>query len=276
MSGFARIAFSVSLVLTGLSGPALAGQYTKGPWKFTLDEAKGTLSVSHAKLGVVLQNARLEVSQSGRLVASSQWTVADRGASAIAITAKAPAAATWEFKTGENAIDVSTAAAGSVISAAAPATAQRITARLAEPDKMQSKIAGKEIDYTGFPMEERFYIPPDSAEVMFLALGPVDALNVHGLFDRPTDIAIRFAADSRLSRDPADAQLLRVVQPLSASTSLLSLMPDYYVKVLGNPRYVPLDDKIHKTAATGWNHWLAFFRDVNEPVSYTQLRAHET
>src|SRR5690348_11027849 len=116
MSGFARIAFSMSLVWAGLSGPALAGQYTKGPWKFTVDEAKGTLSVSHAKLGVVLQNARLQVSQGGRLTASSQWTVADRGASGIAITAKAPTAASWEFKTGENAVDVSTSAAGSVIS----------------------------------------------------------------------------------------------------------------------------------------------------------------
>src|ERR1019366_2077071 len=108
MSAFARLFFSVSVVLSVLSGPALAGQYAKGPWKFTVDEAKGTLSVSHAKLGVVLENARLEVRQSGRLTPTSQWTVADRGAAGIAITAKAPVPATWEFKTGETSIDVST------------------------------------------------------------------------------------------------------------------------------------------------------------------------
>ena len=188
MSASTRFFFYVCVVLSGISGSAMAGQYTKGPWKFTVDEARGTVSVSHAKLGVVLENARLEVRQSGRLTASSQWTVADRGnwAAGIAITAKAPIPATWEFKTGETSIAVSTGVSDSAIVASAPATVQRIPARLAEPDKMQSKVAGKEIDYTGFPMEERFYIPPESAEVMFLALGPVDALNVHGLFDRPT------------------------------------------------------------------------------------------
>ena len=58
---------------------------------------------------------------------------------------------------------------------------------------------------------------------------------------------------------------MQLVTPLAGGTTLIALMPDYYVKVLGNPRYVPLDDRYHPTVvATGWNHWLAFFRDVTE------------
>ena len=264
ISEFARIIFSLSIVSVCLPYPAAAGWYSKGPWKFTVDEAKETISVSHATLGAMLQNARLEVRQSGRLVPSSRWTVADRGTAGFAITAKAPVAATWEFKTSETSIDVSTGVSDSVISAAAPAGVQRIPARLAELGKVQSHITGPEIDYTGEATEERSYTPPDAANVMFLALGQVDALNVHGLFDRPSDIAIRFAHTSRMTRDPADPQKMQVATPISGSIALVSLMPDYYVKVLGMPRYAALDDKLHPTAPTGWNHWLAFFRDVTE------------
>ena len=30
------------------------------------------------------------------------------------------------------------------------------------------------------------------------------------------------------------------------------------------PNYVPYDDTYHTSAPTGWNHWLAFFRQVTE------------
>ncbi len=264
MSAFTRIVMCLSFVMACLPGPAAAGQYTKGPWQFTVDEVNGTISVSHTALGVVLENGRLEVRQGGRLAPSSQWTVADRGVDGIAITAQAPVPATWEWNTSESAIDISTGVNDSAIFAAAPATVQRIPARLAEPGKVQSHITGPEVDYTGETTEERSYAPPDAPNVMFLALGPVDALNVHSLFDRPTDVAIRFADASHLTRDPADAQKMQVVTPIAGSTMLVSLMPDYYVKVLGMPRYVPFDDRYHPAAATGWNHWLAFFRDVTE------------
>jgi hypothetical protein len=254
----------IAAVLLLSVGPALAGTYAKAPWTFTVDEAKGTLSISHARLGVVLENARLEAPQGNRLAPTTGWTVADRGAEGIAITAKSPAAVTWEIRTSENAVEVRSAAAGTRIAAVAPATAQRIPARLAEPGKMQSKMVGKEVDYTGSPMEERWYTPSENPHVMYLALGPVEGRNVEGLFDRPTDIAIHFAKGSGLVRDAADQWKMRLTTPITATTALVSLLPDYYVKVLGNPRYVPYDDTYHKTAPTGWNHWLAFFRDVNE------------
>jgi hypothetical protein len=175
-----------------------------------------------------------------------------------------PTPATWDFRTGENTIEVRTSAVGTLLIALAPASPQRIPARFAEPDKMRVQTVGQGVDYTGEPTEERSYIPPDSPHVMYLALGSVDSSNLHGLFDRPSDIAIRFAGASRLSRDPGNSQRMRVTMPLGDSTTLISLIPDYYLKVLGMPRYVPLDDTNHKTAPTGWNHWLAFFRDVTE------------
>lgn len=264
MQKFGQIVCLFSLVSFLSVGSGFAGTYAKAPWSLTVDEAKGTISISHARLGVVLENARLQVRQGDRLVPSTGWTIADRGAEGIAITAKAPAAATWELRTAENAIEIRTTAAGSALAALAPAAAQRIPARLAEPGKVQVNKSPARVGYTGEDTEERSYRPPDAAHVMYLALGPVDARNLHGLFDKPTDIAIRFADGSRLVRDSADQWKMRVATPISGSTTLVSLMPDYYVKVLGTPRYVPYDDSYHKTAPTGWNHWLAFFRDVNE------------
>jgi len=269
------------------SGEAPAPPSQKGPWSLEVEEEKGIISIRHAKLGVVLNNARLHVREGGKLVPSTGWTVADRGAEGMVITAKAPVSASWEFLTTENGIAVRTAAKGSVITAIAPATVQRIPARLGEAEKMRvqvtvpaavleesDKIKLKEwkvtptvVDYTGEPCEERAYTPPDAPHVMFLALGPVDSLNVHALFDRPTGIALRFADASRLTRDPADAQKMQVVAPIVGSAPVVSLIPDYFVKVCGMPRYVPLDfgdDSYHPTAPTGWNHWLAFFRDVTE------------
>jgi len=241
-----------------------AGEYRKGPWSLTVDESKAILSVSHARLGPVLTGVRLQIRQGNGLVPLTGWTVADRGAEGLAVMAKAPSPAAWEFRTAEDSIEVRTVVSGTVVTATAPAGTQRIPARLAETGRMRVHQVGKEVDYTGEPLEERSYIPPDSPHVMYLALGPVDSRNLHGLFDRPTDTAIRFADGARLSRDPRDPQTMQLTLPVAGSTTLVSLISDYYVKVLGMPRYVPLDDSCHKTAPTGWNHWLAFFRDVTE------------
>jgi hypothetical protein len=255
----------IALLLIPLLVPSsYAWEYRKGPWSFSVDENKGILSVSHTRLGPVLTGIRLQIRQGNDLVPLTGWTVADRGAEGLAVTARAPSPADWEFRTAENSIEVRTAVSGMVVKAAAPAGMQRIPARLAKAGRMRVHQVGKEVDYTGEPMEEKSYIPPDSPHVMYLALGPVDSRNLHGLFDRPTDIAIEFADGARLSRDPRDPQTMQVTLPVAESTILISLIPDYYVKVLGMPRYVPLDDTYHKAAPTGWNHWLAFFRDVTE------------
>lgn len=254
----------VLLLLLLLVPSTYAGEYKKGPWSFRVDESKAILSVSHTRLGPVLTGVRLQSRQGNGLVPFAGWIVTDRGAAGLAVMVKAPSPAAWEFRTTENSIEVRTAVSGTVVTAAAPAGTQRIPARLAETGRMRVHQVGKEVDYTGEPMEERSYIPPDSPHAMYLALGPVDSRNLHGLFDRPTDIAIRFADGARLSRDPRDPQTMQVTLSVAGSTTLVSLEPDYYVKVLGMPRYVPLDDTYHKTAPTGWNHWLAFFRDVTE------------
>jgi hypothetical protein len=240
-----------------------AGEYRKGAWTLVADESRGSLSVSHNRLGAVLTDVRLQIRHGNALVPLTGWTVADRGDEGLAVTTGTPSPVSWEFRTAEDTIEVRTAAAGTVITATAPAGVQRIPARLAEAGKMRLHQVGKEVDYTGEPLEERSYVPTDNPHVLYLSLGPVDSRNLHGLFDRPTDIAIRFAG-ARLSRDPRDPQTMQLTLPAAGSTPLVSLIPDYYVKVLGMPRYVPLDDTYHKTAPTGWNHWLAFFRDVNE------------
>ena len=163
-----------------------------------------------------------------------------------------------------NQITVRSSAANSVIAGIAPAPVSRFPARIADPDRVQSFLSNENTDYTGAKLYEKMYVPAEASHVMYLALGLVEARNLHALFDRPSDTVIQFSARSRLKRNLKDSTRMEVSIPVSGETVLVTLVPEYFTKVLGLPRYVPYDDTYHKTAPTGWNHWLAFFRQVTE------------
>ena len=92
------------------------------------------------------------------------------------------------------------------------------------------------------------FLPARNPEVMYFALGQVSASTLHGLFDRKSDTAIRFSAETRMTRDPKDADLLDLTMPVPGNT-LVRLLPDYYAKTLGVPFYAPFDDSRFKRAA---------------------------
>ena len=187
-----------------------------------------------------------------------------RSTDLLAVTTGNPAASTWEFVVAPSGIAVRSSAANSVIADIVPAPVSRFPARIAEPAKMQSFLSDEDTDYTGAKLYEKMYVPGEASHVMYLALGLVEARNLHALFDRPSDTAIQFSARSRLKRNLKDSTRMEVSIPVSNRTVLVTLVPEYFTKVLGLPRYVPYDDTYHKTAPTGWNHWLAFFRQVTE------------
>ena len=99
---------------------------------------------------------------------------------------------------------------------------------------------------------------------MYLSLGLIESSNLHSLFDKQTNTAIQFSSKAELTRLPEDQSFIQIKVPVEGGQNLIELIPDYYTKVLGMPTYVPYDDTYHKVAPTGWNHWLAFFRQVTE------------
>jgi hypothetical protein len=118
---------------------------------------------------------------------------------------------------------------------------------------------------TGYDLREKSYIPEINGDVMYTALGLVDSLNLHCLFDRKMDTVIQFPRESRLTRNKEKNNLMDLVMPIVHNTEI-RLMPEYYTKVLGMPSYIYIDffDKYFPTAPAGWNSWLCFFRDVTE------------
>jgi hypothetical protein len=239
-------------------------QFTKHDWTFLVDARQGSLSIRHAQLGVVIEEAVLNLQNEDRLTRLSGWNVVDEGTDHLAVTTSHPVALTWEFVVAPNEIAVHSSAANSVIAGIAPAPDSRFPARIADPDKMQSFLSDENTDYTGAKLYERMYVPGEASHVMYLALGLVEARNLHALFDRPSDTVIQFSAKSGLKRNLKSPTQMEVSIPVNKGTVLVKLVPDYFTKVLGLPRYVPYDDTYHKTAPTGWNHWLAFFRQVTE------------
>lgn len=233
-------------------------------WTFSVNAEKQAFCFSHSLLGVVAENIQFNRAEGSQLVRLSGWTVQEEGPDEVVITTEKPVPVRWGFKASRNRIEVQSSAAHGVITGSVLAPESRILARLVDPARVQTVLTPIRADYTGTPFHEKFYIPSEAGNVMYLSLGFVDALSLNALFDRPRNIAIQFQPDGRMSRNKEKPSNMDFVFPVKGDTTFLTLMPEYYTKVLGNPRYVPYDDFYHKTAPTGWNHWLAFFTEVTE------------
>ncbi len=236
-------------------------EYSLNDWTILVDQSQGILSIQHKDLGEVAYKIHLNLRQGNEILNLSNWAVKKENDLLIIETSE-PFSVTWKFKASGQEIQVSSSAGEAIITGMAPAGANRIPARVAEPEKMQSFLSDEY--YTGTEYYEKSYAPPQADHVMYMALRFIDALNLHALFDRPTNIVIQFPEQSKLTRRAEDVTLMDLMIPINSETALLKLIPEYYTKVLGMPRYVPFDDSYHKTAPTGWNHWLAFFRQVTE------------
>ena len=87
--------------------------------------------------------------------------------------------------------------------------------------------------------------------------------NLHSLFDRSTDTAIDFPEGTTMTRAPQDPNRLEVTIPLSGRADI-HLLPDYYVKTLGVPYYVPFDDSHFPTAPAVWCSWDSYAETTRE------------
>ena len=238
-------------------------QFIIKAWKIEFDSKKDFLSISHDSLGVVIAGIQLYVNVNNKDSKLTEWkikTVENK----VIIRAMEPIEVFCELVLSENDIDIRSTSDNSAISVLAPAPKNRFPARIADSENMQVHETGESSDYTGVAQIEKYFVPPENPQVMFLSLGLIDSPNLHALFDKASNIVLQFSSDAVFKRWPADDSFLLVTAPIGKRKRFLHLIHNYYTDVLGMPKYVPYDDTYHRTAPTGWNHWLAFFRQVTE------------
>lgn len=255
--------FFITVALISFCKKAPTEQYSTNGWDVEIDLKNERISLSNKGLGKVLDTIQLHVISNGIITRLTDWQL-KKGKEGLIISTHNPIKSSWKFNLLENRIAVSSSSGESYITAIAPAPINRFPARIADTANILSSLTSKGSDYTGVSGLEKYYVPDENPHVMYLSLGLIESSNLHSLFDKQTNTVIQFPSESRLTRMPEDQSLIQVTIPVDAKNDFLNLIPEYFTKVLGMPTYVPYDDTYHKTAPTGWNHWLAFFRQVTE------------
>ncbi len=252
------------LILCPLSRAAETTVSSHG-WTITVDPDRAELTLSQQALGRVLQNLSLEFSSGGTVLRSHQWTAQALNDHTLSIHTQSPNA-TWVFTLSTDVVRISTTSAEALIEAQAPASPQRMVARLLDPEGTPvdwvgtGEVAG---GYGGSYTHNRSYLPRRNPEVAYFALGQTSASGLHALFDRPTDIAIQFAQRASFVRNAHDQNLLDARIPVPGNTAI-KIIPDYFTKTLGVPFYVPFDDSHFPTAPMVWSSWTSYYEGVKE------------
>jgi hypothetical protein len=117
--------------------------------------------------------------------------------------------------------------------------------------------------YGGKETRNLSFLPRKNADCMYFALGQIASPNFTGLFDRRTDVAISFPAETRIERNSRDQDLLDLTMPVSGNVAV-RLTPDYYTHTLGLPYYASFDDSYFKSAPMVWSSWTSYYEAVSE------------
>lgn len=270
----ASAAESVSTTLTGEG------------WTIETQGDRGRLTIKHERLGTILRDVRLNLEANGALQEMTQWkaevagppvhTSSSRGETKqwtpesgipgrlLVRTAQPPS--TWIFEPTRECLKISSTAPGAVLTGLAPVSKARGLARLLDTEgtpviwQGTGECAGT---YGGAYTRNTSFLPRENPECMYFALGQVSGSVFHNLFDQKTDTAIRFTPQTRFSAVGADAEQLDVRMALPGPGSI-RLVPDYYTKVLGLPRYVPMDTSVFDRAPMVWCSWSSYFADATE------------
>ena len=243
--------------------PSVANNYKINDWEIFIDSKSEIITVSKGNLGTVLDKIEFQVLHDGELtkLTGLNWEKLNEE---LIIHSEKPVKTDLKFVFKENGIIVNFLGGDIFIRAISSAPIDRFPARVAEPENMLEIVTPGRSDFTGVTQVEKHYIPNENPHVMYLSLGAIESSNLHALFDKETNTVIKFSSDSQLKRLPEDQTFMEITTPVIKDSYLIELIPDYFTDVLGNPNYIPYDDTYHKVAPTGWNHWLAFFRQVTE------------
>lgn len=237
---------------------------SRSGWTISADENTAQLTISSDVLGVVMQNVRVN-RFGGGLTPTSGWTVQIIGENQLSIRTRNPQMA-WVFELHPNELRISSTSAESVLTGQAPASSQRLVARLLDLEGTPVDWVGTgevAVSYGGSYTHNSSFLPRRNPDCAYFALGQVSANGLHSLFDRASDTAIDFPEGTTLSRSAENLDLLDVTIPVPGNT-LVRLIPDYFTKSLGLPVYVPFDDSHFATAPMVWSSWTSYYERVTE------------
>ncbi len=208
----------MAVLVMGLFWSCSTFRLSRNGWEVVPDVKNELLTISHEKLGVIIKDIQLALKGDDSMDILSNWTV-KKQKDGMVISTKKPSNTEWIFKTSEKALDISCSSDNAVLCSLAPASEGRMPARVESQDN----------------------------GIMYTSLGLVSSKNIYSLFDRETDIMIQFPEGSDLRRSVSDQKLMDVTFPVDAGRDI-SLIPDYYIDVLGLKYYKPAPERFEKSA----------------------------
>ncbi|MGD0579772.1 MAG: alpha-galactosidase, partial [Bryobacteraceae bacterium] len=238
---------------------------TAAGWTVSADPGSGTLGVTYEKLGVLMEQVRLNMRDANGTRPLKNWTVERRAPNRLILKTAQPQAG-WLFELRPNLLKISTTLDNALITAELPASKERIPARLLDPLGVPvdwvgtNEVAG---GYGGSETRNPSFLPRKNADCMYFALGQVASPTFTSLFDRKTDFAISFPDETRMERNRRDRDVLDLTLPVSGNAAV-RLTPDYYTRTLGVPYYSPFDDSYFDTAPMVWSSWTSYYEAVSE------------
>jgi len=261
----APIGLAVLAVQVGWADPGTRLTVSSEGWTVTAEGEQRALTISREGLGTVLKDVRLNLRGEHGLQQLKGWSVEKVGENGLSIHTADPRTV-WAVKLGPEALTISTTTAEGVLTAEAPATQDRIVARLLDPQGVPVTWVGTDEVKNGYGGSETpnpSFLPRGNPEVMYFALGQVSDSHLHSLFDRKTDMGIDFSEQTFMKRSARDSNLLEVMIPVPGNTQV-HVMRDYFTKTLGLHVYVPFDDSHFPKAPMVWSSWTSYYQDVRE------------
>jgi Melibiase/Alpha galactosidase C-terminal beta sandwich domain len=238
---------------------------TSDGWTVTADAGQSVLTIGHDHLGTVLKDVQLNLKSQGDLRPLKNWSVEKKDQHQLSIRTVEPRTA-WLVVLALDTLKISSTSGEAILTAKAPASPDRVVARLMDPEGIPVDWEGtREVadGYGGKQTQHRSFLPQRNSECMYFGLGQVSGLNLHSLFDRKSDIAIEFSDQTRMRRDPQDQNLLDIDSPVPVNT-IVRVIPNYYTSTLGVPYYIPFDDSHFRKAPVVWNSWDNYYSQVTE------------
>jgi hypothetical protein len=253
---------AASVLKTGTGTPLILS--LEG-WTIIADGEKDMLTISHDSLGLLLSDVRLNVKNEQGLNQLTGWFARVKEGRELWIRTNRQAT-TLVITLFQNSLKISSTSDDMVLTAEAPSTLERPVARLIDPNGVPVSWVGTDEVVESFGGKETrnlSFLPVRNSDVMTFALGQVSGSNIHGLFDRKKDIAIRFSEQTILRRDPERAGKLIVTMPVPGNT-MVRLIPEYYTHTLGVPLYSRFDDSVFPSAPVVWCSWTSYYHEARE------------
>lgn len=176
------IAFATLVLIVGCTAKAeVPVAVSDQGWTITASPELGTLSVSQERLGLVLQNVRLNLQGERGLSHLTGWSVLKSSQSSLTLHTVHPIGA-WTFEIGSDGLKISNTFTSAVLTAEAPAPLNRMPARTLDPRGTPVEWLGTNeamLEYGGEETSSQSFLPSTNPEVMYFALGLVSVSNFH-------------------------------------------------------------------------------------------------